>query len=83
MFVPVIVMGILVAVMCRPPRRSGAARTTVRGRARDWLAFDTTERSTPVYVRANENPDAKSANAISTMHFVAIRIANGGDDSVS
>ena len=75
MLVPVTVIGMLAAAICRPPRRSGAART---GRLATGVARAGQAAAIPPARGSADKPGAKaaapSASAMSTAHVVDVLI---------
>ena len=77
MLVPVTVIGTVVAAICRPPRRSGAALT---GRLKILVARTVQVDSIPARVsveREGANEEAASASAKSTAHVIDVLILYG------
>ncbi len=76
MLVPVTVIGTLLAAICRPPRRSGAARTgrlaTVVARAGQAAAIPPARGSTD---KPGAKAAAPSASAMSTAHVIDVLIS--------
>ncbi len=77
MLVPVTVIGTVVAAICRPPRRSGAALT---GRLKILVARTVQVDSIPArgsVEREGANEEAASASAKSTAHVIDVLILYG------